>query len=265
MRCGYDLWESFGHKQRDYFIFATDPELEAPKIKYASVEKVAIYIRKVFMGLQVPIKPRFQPWRAKMDDSGMFDQVGVMYWTGHSMRHFIPTVAAAIDIGKEQRDYVGRWHVNLHQSADYVHTSRQIVMQVQEAVNKAICEGGPSYDESELMEDYGCFLVTKGRRASDWVKHHAVWKVADGKYFIGGKWPTMEVDVIDNEIWEEHMPNAPVEEIDHSAQSVDEESKEDPKPVFFVTISRHSGFRRLHKIGCCRCRGKQYLGILIIH
>ena len=150
-----------------------------------------------------------------------------------------------------QRDYVGRWHVNLHQSADYVHTSRQIVMQVQEAVNKAICEGDPSYDESELMEDYGCFLLTKGRRASDWVKYHAVWKVADGKYFIGGKWPTMEVDVIDNEIWEEHMPNVPTEEIDHSAQSVDEESKEDPKPVFFVTISRHSGFRRLHKIGCC--------------
>ena len=78
----------------------------------------------------------------------MFDRACITYWSGHSMRHFLPTVAAAIDIGKEQRDYVGRWHINLHQSADYVHTSRQIVLKVQESVNKAIVEGNPFYDES---------------------------------------------------------------------------------------------------------------------
>jgi hypothetical protein len=39
-----------------------------------------------------------------------------------------------------------------------VHTPRQIVIKVQEAVDKSLCEGEPSYDEPELMEDYKRFL-----------------------------------------------------------------------------------------------------------
>ena len=61
----------------------------------------------------------------------------------------------------------------------------------------------------------------------------------------------MDVDVIDSEIWGEHAAQMPEEEIDYSAQDAEVDSKEDPKPAFFVTISRHSGFRRLHKLGCC--------------
>lgn len=142
-RAGYDLWDSFGHKARDYFVMVSDSKMEAPKPKYATVEKIALYVRQIFLGLQAPVKSRFQPWRAK-EDTSKLDATGAMYWSGHSMRHFLPTVAAAIEIQKEQRDYVGRWHVNMHQSADYVHTSRQIVLQVQEAVNRAICEGDPA-------------------------------------------------------------------------------------------------------------------------
>lgn len=179
LRCGLDLWDAFGHKARDYFV--TDQKMESviPKFAPVPVEKMALYIRQVFLHLGAPVKPRFQPWR-HWEETPMMDPVGMLYWTGHSMRHFLPTVASAIDIGKEQRNYVGRWHVNLHQSADYVHTSRQIVLQVQEAVYKAIVEGKPSYDESELMEDFKCFLVTKGRYPAEWVKHHTVWRRVDG-------------------------------------------------------------------------------------
>ena len=109
------MWESFGCKNRDFFVMSTDAKMERAIPKFAPVEKVALMVRQVFMDLQVPVKSRFQPWRHREEES-MMDSVGVMYWTGHSMRHFIPTVAAAIDIGKEQRDYVGRWHVNMHQS-----------------------------------------------------------------------------------------------------------------------------------------------------
>ena len=181
----------------------------------------------------------------------MMDAVGVMYWTGHSMRHFIPTVAAAIDIGKEQRDYVGRWHVNLHQSADYVHTSRQIVTKVQEAVNRSLCEGNPNYDESELMEDYGCFLVTKGRSHTEWIKPHAVWKKVGDSIQVGGKWPTMDVDVIDSEIWAEQPTQIAGDEAENVAAVESTGEDENKAPAFFVTVSRHTGFRRLHKVGCC--------------
>ena len=251
LRCGFDLWDGFGFKSRDYFVMASDSYLEAPKAKYATVERVGIYIRQVFLALQTPVKPRFQSWKLK-DGAGMVDPIGMTYWSGHSMRHFLPTVAAAINISKEQRDYVGRWHINLHQSADYVHTSRQMVHQVQESVNRAICEGNPSYDESELVEDFACYLVTKGRSPDEWLKPHAVWKQVDGKFMIGGKWPTLGEDVYESEIWaqqSDQVAEATMEE--QPADTVANEEMEQPKAAFFVTVSRHSGFRRLHKIGCC--------------
>ena len=199
----------------------------------------------------------------------MFDRVGILYWTGHSMRHFLPTAAAAIDIGKEQRDYVGRWHVNLHQSADYVHTSRQIVLKVQEAVNRSIVVGKPGYDESELIEDYGCFLVTKGRLPKEWVRHHAVWTRIDGETVLGGKWPTMDSDVIDAEIWAEHAgQDNIVDEPEKTGGEDSGEPQEDMEAPFFVTISRHTGFRRLHKSGCCNthpwaCYKVEYLSRVV--
>ena len=268
LRCGFDLWEGFGHKNRDYFVMCTDETMSRAVPKYATAEKVALYVRQVFINLEAPDKSRFQPWRLK-DDVKMFDRVGILYWTGHSMRHFLPTAAAAIDIGKEQRDYVGRWHVNLHQSADYVHTSRQIVLKVQEAVNRSIVVGKPGYDESELIEDYGCFLVTKGRLPKEWVRHHAVWTRIDGETVLGGKWPTMDSDVIDAEIWAEHAgQDNIVDEPEKTGGEDSGEPQEDMEAPFFVTISRHTGFRRLHKSGCCNthpwaCYKVEYLSRVV--
>ena len=266
LQAGYELWDSYGHKDRDYFVMSTDQNMNKPVRKYASVERVAIYVRQVLMELKAVVKPRFQQWRHK-DETPMFDQTGILYWSGHSMRHFLPTVAAAVDIGKEQRDYVGRWHVNLHQSADYVHTSRQIVLKVQEAVNKAIVEGAPGYDESELLEDYGCFLVTRGRMPADWIKHHAIWKKIDGSLHLGGTWPMIEVDFIDGALLEEPSQVQPPETINEGAAEAEREETADTAP-FFVTISRHTGFRRLHKIGGCNiqpwaCHKVEYLARVV--
>eukprot|EP00435_Cladocopium_sp_Y103_P009281 s3525_g2.t1 len=189
MRCGYDIWKNLGFENRDYFVLSTNAAMDRVIHKFAPVERVAVYIRRVFMGLRVACKPRYQGWKLK-ENEPLLDKIGVMYFTGHSMRHFLPTVAAAIQINKEQRDYVGRWHVHLHQSADYIHSSRQIVTQVQEAVNQAIVEAVPSsYDESELIEDLACFLTTKGRVPAEWIKQHGVWRTTGEKIMIGGKWP----------------------------------------------------------------------------
>ena len=250
MRCGFNIWQEFGNTSRDYFVMTTDAKMENAIAKYAPIEKVALFVRQVFLGLSSPAKPRLQLWKHR-DDMQMMDQVGMLYWTGHSMRHFLPTIAAAINIGKEESDYIGRWHVNLHQSADYIHTSRQIVHRVQEEVNRALIEGKPGhYDESELIEDYSCFLLTKGRMPGDWVAQHQVWRRLDDKLVLGGQWPTMSADVIDAEIWGEHaFQTRPEEDPEKAAQ--DDEGAEDCTSPFFVTISRHSGYRRLHKAGSC--------------
>ena len=75
----------------------------------------------------------------------------------------------------------------------------------------------------------------------------------------------MEVDVIDNEIWAERgnlvgpTPEGP------PAKEDETEEKEEAHTPFFVTVSRHSGFRRLHKVGCCgvhpwSCHKAEYIG-----
>ena len=244
LQYGFELWSDLNLKGRDYFAPSADHKLENFVGKFASTEKVAAYVRHVLMNLATPVKGRYDGWKLR-EEISMFDGVTVMHWTGHSMRHVIPTIAAAIDIGKEQRDYVGRWHINMHQSVDYIHTSRQIVQKVQESVNRAICEGDPSYDESELMEEYACFLQVKGRRPSDWMRQHSVWRRVDGSYQIGGKWPTIDPEILEEEAFGEGQ----VENVE--AGDVEEVNPEATDAPYFVTISRHSGFRRLHKAGCC--------------
>ena len=60
----------------------------------------------------------------------------------------------------------------------------------------------------------------------------------------------MSADVIDAEIWGEHaFQTRPEEDPEKAAQ--DDEGAEDCISPFFVTISRHSGYRRLHKAGSC--------------
>ena len=48
LQAGYELWDSYGHKDRDNFMMSTDQNMN--KRKYASVERVAIYVRQVLMG-----------------------------------------------------------------------------------------------------------------------------------------------------------------------------------------------------------------------
>ena len=91
-----------------------------------------------------------------------------------------------------------------------------------------------------------------GRSPGEWIQPHAVWKQVDGNYLIGGKWPTLGEDVYEEEIWadqSDQVVEAALEE--QPTDSVVTEEIVQPKAAFFVTVSRHSGFRRLHKIGCC--------------
>ena len=167
-----------------------------------------------------------------------------MFWSGHSMRHYLPSVAAAINIGKDQRDYVGRWHLNFHQSVDYIHTSRQIVVQVQQQVTRALCEGDPGYDESELWDEFAAFLKSRGEEPEQVVTHHRIFKSGTKGPFLGGVWPVM--DEIEPEEIQQDQPAEDATPLD-----VETVKEGDVEPPYFVSISRRSGFRRLRKNHCC--------------
>ena len=257
LKVGHDIWMDFGCLDRDYFVFVASADWWHPVQKFASTDRVANYVRMVFAALEQPYRPRFSKWKVRKE-APLIPGCGVMFWSGHSMRHFLPSVAAAININKDQRDYVGRWHVNFHQSVEYIHTSRQIVVQVQQQVNRALLEGDPGYDESELWDEFASFLKERGEDADPVVAPHRIFKTGSKGPHLGGTWPTME---------------EPLQEVVHEEQAVvhqtppDQEPTKEPEedPPYFASISRRSGFRRLHKNRCCGVMPWQCYKIEWIH
>ena len=249
LKDGYEIWQGFGLEQRDYFVFCSQKDFSAPSMRFANSEKIAVMVRKVFTTLQQPLKTRFQPWRV-YDDSKLLHEDGVLFRSGHSMRHFLPSVSAAIGVSKEQRDFVGRWHVNLHQSSDYIHTSRQIVMEIQDKVNKSICEGGPGYDESEVIDEYGEFLKARSEDPIEWKRRHQFMKRADDGPCLGVKWPVLPMESVEAEAYQEGIQGHDWQEVKETTGS---DRHEDQMGVasFFVSVSRRAGFRRLHRINGC--------------
>ena len=152
------------------------------------------------------------------------------------MRHFLPSISAAIGVSKEQRDFVGRWHVNLHQSSDYIHTSRQIVTEIQEKANRSICEGGPGYDESELIEEYGEFLKSRSEDPIEWKRRHQFMRHADDGPCLGVKWPALPAENLVDEAYNEGLH---VGESQEAKELVVAEASEnqDEGAAFFVSVS----------------------------
>eukprot|EP00439_Symbiodinium_sp_Y106_P053677 s6844_g7.t1 len=176
-----------------------------------------------------------------------------LFWTGHSVRHVLPTIAAILGIPKEQRDYLGRWHIGLHQSADYIHTCRQIVHDIQQRVCDKLSGGKPGYDEEELFEELRAWLRRRGKPGYDeeelfeelrawlrrrgvepdpWVKLHLVMRTVNGCKVLNQRWPLL-ADITDGT--DDAAPAPPV-------SSSPQDGGESP---FWISISRHSGHRRL--------------------
>ena len=98
--------------------------------------------------------PRFQDgyWRQNkaMD---LVPGAMLLFWSGHSPRHFLTQAAASLGVDKTKRDFLGRWSIGRTGSNAYLHTSRQVVEEVQHLVRDSIVLGAPALDESELLED----------------------------------------------------------------------------------------------------------------
>ena len=75
------------------------------------------------------------------------------YWSGHSARHTLPSIAAALDVGKDRWDFLGRWCYAQHGSQDYILTSRQVVHGIQNLISKTVLEGNADggYIEEEVL------------------------------------------------------------------------------------------------------------------
>ena len=96
----------------------------------------------------------------------------------------------------------------------------------------------------------GRFLDNRGEHSASSVSRHGVWKRIGEQLIIGGQWP-----MLDPEHTQEEPPagyNLQSDQrvgLDKSKTDLEEGGGE--KPPFFVSISRRSGFRRLHKLYAC--------------
>ena len=245
LTAGWSMWDHYSRAfPRDYFLMKPNDSGQSPTNKYMNTAHFASYLRKILRQLPVPVRARFNRQWKLVDGSELVTEDLALFWSGHSMRHFVPTAAAAMGFSKEERDFVGRWHVNLHQSNDYLLSSRQNVHKIQVGVAKGICDGSQTYDESELLSDLEAFVAGRGGDAAEVKRCHVVMKRVDNSWQLGTAWPD-----------DEEFERTDYWAMRHEEQSSDMAPKEGndgiQKSSYFVVISRRSGFRRLHKINAC--------------
>ena len=121
IKAGLDLWQHWG-QPRDFMVLEAKDDWSGPTHRGVDAQGVALYVRRIMMKLGTPkldgSKFRLNQQRPLMGEGAH------SHFTGHSPRNFMPSVAAAIGISKDDRDFLGRWLINrMKGSADYTRTS----------------------------------------------------------------------------------------------------------------------------------------------
>ena len=250
--------EAFGWP-RDYLCPHINADWDDCSRDYMDAEGLALQIRRFLSELRTPFRyeGRWGLNRALLIPGAM-----VRYWTGHSSRHTLPSLAAALEVGKEKRDFLGRWAYSQHGSQDYVLTARQVVHGVQNHVCRALLEGSAAggYVEEETLHDLESFARAHGI-SEDVVSGHRVlkWDRSLKSWRLGGDFPACP-GVVGNEAEASGDLAAEAKE----PFVVLEPDKIEGDFPYFVTVSR-SGFRRLHLSGACAVRQERCMETVGVH
>ena len=235
---GYDLLRSFGQLERCFLVWQSTDDMQEPLHKFARPEVISNYLRLIWQKLQVPFRKVGENKWKLAGGSTLVCHACFLFWTGHSMRHVLPTISAVFGESKERRNYLGRWNVNAQQSADYLHTCRQIVHDVQGLVCDKLSGGAPGYDEEELFVQLADWLAKRGQDPVPILKPHRILRKVQGCWVLNQTWPLLADPG-------SGLPPEPPEVVSWSR-----DENRGPSP-FWVSVSRHSGHRRLHIRGKC--------------
>ena len=162
------------------------------------------------------------------------------FYTGHSPRNFMTSVAAAIGHSKDDRDYLGRWLVNRATgSAEYTRTSREVVRRLQKSVCRSLLEGGSQpYVEEEALAALKSYVDGQGASGALIRRRHDLMRQANGEWRLGLKWPAFK-------------PKAIGVNVEGDPGSEDEPFEGETK--YFITTTKQ-GHRRLHLNGPCHVK-----------
>ncbi|CAE7029843.1 unnamed protein product [Symbiodinium sp. CCMP2592] len=193
---GYRLLNSEALKfERDFLCVRFCGDRDTASQGFIDNEEVALNIRKLLQELPMPVK-KSGKWTYSRD-SRMLPEAVVPYFTGHSGRHTLPSLAAAAGVGKEPRDYLGRWSAAKHGSQDYVLTSRQVVHHVQSTTCRAILEGlpAPGIVEEESLNEIQDYYAKRGGPSMQLKRQLKCleWDDERGSWALGGTFPLISM------------------------------------------------------------------------
>jgi hypothetical protein len=254
LEVGFQIWVSPDYQiKRDFFILAGNKDRSGPVNKMLPPEMIIAYVRSVLAELKVIHRSREvgSLWTLDEDVHLVPPQL-LVYFKGHGPRHFLVSLAAAMGWSKEDRDYLGRWGINRHQSNDYVLSSRQIVLGIQTGVARALCDGSKSFDELELADTLRDFVSLAGGEVEA-TNALFLLKRVDNSWCLDIKFPTLGQA---QEVWPGDA-NA-LEVVGIPSDTVEEMISDLPVSVpeaelapYWVSISKRAKFRRLHiRNGC---------------
>ena len=252
LRLGMELLEEEElNFPRESFAIGFANEWDKPERSFLEPEGLATMLRKLLLTL--PAVGRKISGLSLIQGTMLISPEMGSFWTGHSARHTLPSWAAAAGVGKEDRDYLGRWSYAKHGSQDYVLTSRQVVHRIQRAVCKFILEGlpQPGLVEEELMERIKSFAVKVNAGPLTTARKHAVlvWTLAGSAWHLGGEFPLLDTGPV----------AAPMEVAPETESFEPQDPDVLPEAPYFITICRKTHFRRLHVSKSCAVRQERCL------
>jgi hypothetical protein len=268
LAAGYKIWTSPTYSMpRDFFCLTADRGFNAPLKKLLTTGQMIAYDRRVFRALRVPLRDAETGVWAEGPDY-LVSPEAASFWSGHSNRHWLPSVAATLGIPKSERDHLGRWGCTREGgSSDYLSTNRQIVLSSQYHVALALCVGARpgdpmkrSYCESELLESLRAHVDKAGHSGRDEAGKHRILLRTDAGWSLVQDFPTFEVAEEPMEAETDIVPLAvdppSSEELwrvsaGSSSTAGSAEGALKGPSLYWVSISRKTGFRRLHhRHGC---------------
>ena len=247
---GWQLFHSEAFRSdRDFFLPGPNKDWSGGTKKFLDVQSLNSYMRYVLSVVKKPLRGgrNAKSWM----ESGEVLISGELtnFWSGHSGRHWLPTHAANIGIPKEQRDYLGRWQAGAQESNAYILSAKQIVTSIQREVNKAICEGHPGLTEGELIMELKTYAEKRGVFQRDGRWFHVMLRGPAHQYGLNTTYPTFETLIEDDEL--EEMIGGWGQVVPLVEETRPKGSKDQKKEMpYWVSISRRTGFRRLHKKSC---------------
>jgi hypothetical protein len=188
---GYELWEKVGEDSRDFFLPRLSEDLRGFLAEPATSRDLSTLGTLVLAELGMPVykepldfkKDVDEGWRSGQDK--LIPLVLVSGWTGHSERATLPSLYAAMNVPKSERDPLGRWCPS--GSDDYVRTYKALMRTLACRLRGMLLKGDTFEvaDEGEAMEDVLVFIEAKGRDVGPEVRMAAESVVEKSKNFYG--------------------------------------------------------------------------------